>query len=77
MSTPASPLSDTDMANTSDMGNTEPSLQDILTAVHSYGSSITELSAEVKSMKEGLLHIRQDMQKIRERATALEGRVTY
>lgn len=76
VSTPSSPIATSDLARHSDMDSSEPSLQDILTAVHSYGSSITELSADIKSVKEGLLHIRQDMQKLRERTTALEGRVS-
>lgn len=76
VSNPPSPLPAQVTADPTDVENREPSLQDILTAVHAYGSSITDLSTEVKGMKEGLLHIRQDMQKIRERATALEGRVS-
>lgn len=73
---PPSPPPSSEAAKAPDTEHSEPSLHDILTAVHTYGSSLTELSIEVKSMKEGILHIRQDMQKIRERATALEGRVS-
>lgn len=47
-----------------DMENKEPTLQEILNAVHTYGSSLTELSAEVKAIKEGILHIRHDMKTI-------------
>lgn len=49
-----------------DTEHMEPTLQDILTAVQTFDSSIANLSTEVKSMKEDLLHIRHDMQKIRE-----------
>lgn len=73
-STSSSPLPAQDIAAAPDMDNAESSLQEFLTAVYTYGPLITELSTEVKSMKEGLLHIRQDMQKTRERATALEGK---
>lgn len=54
----------------------EPTLKEILTAVHTYGSSLTHFSIEVKNMKEELLNIRHDMQMIRGRAKALEGRVS-
>lgn len=73
VSTCLSPLPPPGIADPSDPDHREPSLQDILTAVHTYGSSITKLSTEVRSMKEVILQIRHDMQKVRESTTALEG----
>lgn len=63
-----------------------PSIQDstdtndpdlpILAAVAVCNSSITNLAGEVKSMKMEISIVRQDMQKLRERTSAVEGHIS-
>lgn len=60
-------------------GEEQPSLKEVLTAVQTCNTSLTAslntLSSQVGSIQEGLSILRQDVQKIRERTAALEGRV--
>lgn len=63
----------------SDLGEDQPSLKEVLLAVQSCNSSLTaslnSLASQVGSIQEGLSFLRHDVQKIRERTAALEGRV--
>lgn len=58
----------------SDMDH-EPTLREIFSAVTTGNIHIAELAGEVKGMKVELSLVRQDMQKLRDRTAALEGRV--
>lgn len=54
----------------------EPTLRDILAAVTVCNSSITNLAGEVKSMKMEISFVHQDMQKLHECTSAVEGRIS-
>lgn len=54
----------------------QPTLKDVLAAVHKCNDSLAALSTQVGSIQEGLGTLRHDVQKIRERTAALEGRVS-
>lgn len=61
-------------------GETQPTLKEVLAAVQHCNTSLTAslniLSSQVGSIQEGLTILRHDVQKIRERTAALEGRVS-
>lgn len=59
-----------------DNNDPEPTLRDILATVTVCNSSITNLAGEVKGMKMEISFVRQDMQKLRERTSAVEGRIS-
>lgn len=54
----------------------EPTLRDILAAVTTCNTSIADLTGEVKGMKMERTLVGQDMQKLRERTSALEGHLS-
>lgn len=54
----------------------QPSLSDILHAVHKCTASVDDLKEKFGGLKETVSLMRQDLQKIRERTTAVEGRVS-
>lgn len=53
----------------------EPSLKDILLAVNNCKSSLSELSDQLKCIKEDLLFLREDVQEVCEWTFILEGRL--
>lgn len=55
---------------------TEPTLQDILSAVTSCNTAITALTTEIKVIKLKINLVRHDMQKLCDHTTALEGRLS-
>lgn len=57
------------------MGDGEPTLCDIFVAVTSCNVSISALTDEINGVKAAITFMRHDMQKLWERASALEGRV--
>lgn len=59
-----------------DHDSPEPTLRDIMAAVLSCNTSIAALMSETKGVKAELFFVRQDMQKLRDRTTALEGRLS-
>lgn len=77
-----SPLHVTDQISPDwDVGEVEeeteqPTLADILRAVHKCTASVNTLQEQFGGLKEELGLIRHDFQKIRERTTAVEGRVS-
>lgn len=54
----------------------EPSLKEILQAVNNCKFSLCEVSDQLKCIKEDLSFLRHDFQKVRERTTVLEGRLS-
>lgn len=54
----------------------EPTLRDIMSDVTSCNLSISVLADELKEVKAEISYLRQDMQKLRDRTSALDGRVS-
>ncbi|XP_075712997.1 uncharacterized protein LOC142749187 [Rhinoderma darwinii] len=54
----------------------EPSLADIFAAVKQNSSILSVLTGQVGSLKEDILLLRNDLQKVAERTTVIEGRVS-
>lgn len=54
----------------------EPTLKDVFTAISSCNSALAGLSMQVGSMQEQLSLMRQDIQKVNERTTVVEGKVS-
>lgn len=75
VSTPAC-VSDTLSVHHPDHDSPELTLRDIMAAVLSCNTSIVALTSETKGVKAELSFVRQDMQKLRDHTTALEGRLS-
>lgn len=56
--------------------NTQPTLTDILIAVHKCTAAVGDLKVQFGGLAESVSLLRQDLQKIRERTTAAEGRIS-
>lgn len=56
--------------------NSEPTLRDIFSAVTACTMSISTLANEIKGVKAEISFVWQDMQKLRERTAAIEGRIS-
>lgn len=64
------------ISDPSPLSEEEPTLKDILQAVNACRSSLGELSDQLMGVKEDLLLVGHDLQKIAERTVALEGRIS-
>lgn len=53
----------------------QPTLADILKAVHVCTAAVTDVKEQFGGLREEVSLLRQDLQKVRERATAVESRV--